>query len=203
MATLSVAADGTAVVATLGAPFFRSRSAAPARWCGWRCLTTPLTVRLSVAPLLGVRDLPSRALCRAYEVVPSAGKGGVLCVVEGVVVVEFALGLACHLAEDAYVRVAHGRGPLRSGTRIDTATACGSGWGMSSSVKTLNPTVSCRLEARGGSPQSGHAPRCAAAAGVKRSRQGGQQRWITGSPRVLSGQAAPALGADPVHHRVV
>jgi hypothetical protein len=141
-----------------------------------------MTVRSPVASLLGVRDPRTRALCRAHEVVPSACGRGVLFVVENVVVLEFALGLARDLAEDAYVQVAHGRARAGSGTWIDTATACGSEWGRSSSLKSLNPTVSCRLDARGGSPQSGHAPRCAAAAGVKRSRQFGQQRWVIADP---------------------
>jgi len=55
----------------------------------------------------------------------------------------------------------------------------------------------------GESPHSGQAVMYAAAAGVKRSRQRGQQRRIIGSQRVLSGQAVPTCWADAVHHGVV
>jgi len=51
--------------------------------------------------LLGVRDAPACALCRAYEVVPSACERGVPCGLDGVVVLEFELGLTRHAAKDA------------------------------------------------------------------------------------------------------
>jgi hypothetical protein len=138
----------------------------------------PTTVRSSVATSLGVRDLGTSARCRAHQVFPSACGRDVCGVLGDVVVLELLLGLARHLAEDAHVQVTHGRRRSGSGTGIDTATACGGEWGTSSSLKILNPTVPRRLDARGGSPHWGHAPRYAAAAGVKRSWQFGQQRWV-------------------------
>jgi hypothetical protein len=85
-----------------------------------------LAVRSSVAPLLGVRDARTRALCRACEVVPSACGRGVPCGLDGGVVLEFALGLARHLAKGCYVAVAQGRVGSGSGTWIDSATTSGS-----------------------------------------------------------------------------
>lgn len=81
---------------------------------------------------------------------------------------------------------------------------------MSSSLMILNPTVPFRLEGRGGSPQSGQAPRCAAAAGVKRSRQCGQQRRLmaevtTGSFRAggtrTRGRPGSSRGGLSARHR--
>jgi hypothetical protein len=60
-----------------------------------------MTVRSSVAPLLGVRDPRMGARCRAREVFPSVGGRGVPGVVDCVVLFELALGLSCHLAKDA------------------------------------------------------------------------------------------------------
>jgi hypothetical protein len=65
----------------------------------WRVIA--LAGRLSVAPLLGGRDARTCARCRAYEVVPSACGRGVPCGLDGVVVLEFALGLARDVVKDA------------------------------------------------------------------------------------------------------
>ena len=144
-----------------------------------------MSVTTPVATLLSVRDLPSRALCRAYEVLPAVGGCHVPGVVESVMVVELGLGLARDLAEDAYVRVAHGRAPPRSEIGIATATARGSEWGMSPSSTSLNPSVPRRAKARRASPHSGQAPRSAAVAGVRRSLQFGQPGWVMA--RVIAG----------------
>ncbi len=161
-----------------------------------------MAVSSSGAPLLGVRDPGTSALRRAREVLPSAGGGDVPGWLGGVVAAELSLALARHLVEDAHVQVGHGRARSGSGTGIDTATASGSEGGTSSSPKSLRPTVARRLDARSGSPHSGHASRYAAAR-MKRSRQGGQQRRVIGSPRVLSRQPTPASRTDPVHHWIV
>ncbi|HET6869862.1 MAG TPA: hypothetical protein VFH80_28375 [Solirubrobacteraceae bacterium] len=97
--------------------------------------------------LLGGRDLTTHAIDRVFEVIPTAGGRGVPCGLKGVVVVELALGLARHVAQDAHVAVGHALPPPRSGTGIDTATACSGDGGTSSSLKTLNPSVPSRLDA--------------------------------------------------------
>ena len=118
----------------------------------------------------------SRRCCS--EGLASGFGGRVHDVVDSVVFVELALAPVCHQAEDAYVLVGHDRGLSGSGIGSTLATASGSERGTSSTVKTRKPTVPSRLDGCGGSPHCGQATRYAPAAGVKRSRQGGQQRWI-------------------------
>lgn len=111
-----------------------------------------------VAALLGVRHSRTRAVCRAHEVVPSAGRRGVRRMVEGVVIVEFALALAVDLAQDAEVHVVHDRAPVGLGDVIETAVAYGSSWGRSSGPTRRKPTVRSRLAAGCGElPHSGQA----------------------------------------------
>ena len=103
---------------------------------------------------------------------------GVSDVVDRVVVVELALRLVRHEPENADVPVGHDRAP-GSGNAIETAVGWGSSWGRSSGPTRRKPKVRSRLVIGWGeSPHSGQAVMYAAAAGVKRSRQAGQQRWV-------------------------
>ena len=55
----------------------------------------------------------------------------------------------------------------------------------------------------GESPHSGHATMYAAAAGVKRTRQAGQQRWVTAGITMCPSRVAVPLWARPAHDGVV
>ena len=132
-----------------------------------------------VAPsLVGVRDARSGPGRSSLEVFTSSCRCGVSDVVERVVVVELALRLVRHQPENADVPVGHDRAP-GSGNVIDTAVAYGSSWGRSSGPTRRKPTVRSRLFIGWGeSPHSGQALMYAAAAGVKRILQRGQQRLV-------------------------
>src|SRR5437588_2911747 len=123
---------------------------------------------------------------------------GVSDVVDRVVVVELALRLVRHEPENADVPVGHDRAP-GSGNAIETAV----GWGRSSGPTRRKPKVRSRLViAWGESPHSGQAMMYAAAAGVKRSRQRGQQRLVmavitAGSSRGGRARTLGRLGSSP------
>lgn len=105
--------------------------------------------------------------------------------------------------EDADVCVGHDRAS-GSGNVIEPAVAWGNSSGTSSGPTRRKPSVPSRLVIGSGERQhSGQAVMYAATAGLKRSRQGGQQRRVMGSQLVLSGQAVPTPWADAVHHGVV
>ena len=118
---------------------------------------------------------------------------------DSVAVAEFALHLLRHHAtSDA--RVGHDRAPHGSGTGSETATACGTEGGMSCGPTRRKPTTCSKLAIRsGGRPHSGHANRYAAAPGVKRSRQLGQQTGVITDPfhRNLKDQSTPPLIPNP------
>jgi hypothetical protein len=183
----------------------------------WGCSST-------VAPCLGVDNARSGSFRRPLEVFASPSRSGVTRVVSRVVLNDLALRIPRQLAENADVRVGHDRVP-GCGIRIETATAWGSSCGRSSGPKRRKPKVLCRLEGCGGSAHLGQATMYADAAGVKRNRQRGQQRWVMRDPfdgslegfarglglepaqtrrlrsrRVLARKAASARRADAVHH---
>jgi hypothetical protein len=79
------------------------------------------------------------------------------------------------------------RSPGKPGTGTATATATGAGSMRSSGVTRRSPTnSSARSIKSGGSPHPGQASRWAATAGVKRSRQLGQQPWVMTDPFIRS-----------------
>jgi len=153
--------------------------------------------------------------------VPPATCGhGFSGVIGRVVIVELALTFLRHEPKDAEMPVGHDRPPPGSGIGIETATASGSERGTSTSLNRRKPIARSRPATGCGTfPHCGQAARYAAAAGVKRSRQSGQQMWVIAdpvsldasrpihhrlsSPAVLSGQSAPARPADTIHHRII
>jgi hypothetical protein len=132
-----------------------------------------------VAPsCVGVRDVRSRAGRRQLEVFTPWYRRGISDLVDRVVVVELALRLVRDEAKDADVRVGHDRAS-GSGNVIEAAIAWGSSSGTSSGPTRRKPSVSLRLVIGWGEPRhSGQAVMYAAAAGVKRRRQRGQQRRV-------------------------
>jgi hypothetical protein len=92
-------------------------------------------------------------------------------------------GFGFHDPKDTQVPVAQDCPPSGSGIGIETATASGSEWGMSSNLNSRKPTASLRLASGcAGSPHCGQTARYAAAAGGKRNRQPGQQTWVIAEP---------------------
>jgi hypothetical protein len=132
---------------------------------------------------LGGIDARSVARRPCLGVVPSFGGSGRLRALGDGVLVEPPSAAAGHHREDARVSVGHG--DLSPNVGTGSATACAtrrpSEW--SSSETRRNPRTRSALgTCSGGSPQSGHATRYAAAARAKRNRQLGQQTWVMNDP---------------------
>ena len=101
---------------------------------------------------------------------------------DGVLGIAIAAPELCDDPGEADRPIVHDR--VRSGPSVSiaTATAAGNASRWSPWVTRRNPTVPSALANWGGSPHPGQASSCAAAAGVKRSRQLGQQTWVKTDP---------------------
>jgi len=143
-----------------------------------------VAVRPPVVPSrFGFRDATSGQNGDPLEVPAAAGGCGFSTVIGRVVIVELPLSLLRHEPKKADMPIGHDRPPPGSGIGIETATASGSGCGTSSSLNRRKPSAPSRpASVWSGQPHSGQATRCAAAAGVKRSRQSGQQTWVIADP---------------------
>ncbi len=148
-------------------------------WIADRSRGQGIRAGLSVASsFVGVRDARSGSRRGSLEVCPPCCGCHVSDEVDRVVLVQLALRMVRHEPENADVWVGHDRA-LGSGNAIKTAVAWGSSWGRSSGPTRRNRRAHSRpATGWGESPHSGQAIMYAAAAGVNRSRQAGQQTWV-------------------------
>ena len=101
---------------------------------------------------------------------------GLAGVIGPVVSVDVLLSFLRHEPQNPQMAVSHVCPPCASGIGIETAIASGSNGGASSGVNSRKPTAPSRPAIGcSGLPHCGQATRRHAAAGVKRSRQSGQQ----------------------------
>lgn len=153
------------------------------RLLSWRCsVWLPMLTSCS-----GVCEAVLGSRRHLFEVFASLSNRSTFDLVNRLVVNEFSLGFVREQAEKPNVGVGHGREPGSDGG-IEMAAAWGRSTGRSSGPMRRKPNVLSRLViCCGGSPHSGQATRYAAAAGVKRSRQRGQQAWVITDPFRLKG----------------
>ncbi len=130
-----------------------------------------------VASGLGVREVCSGLCRRLLELFAPLSRCSIFDLVSRVVVSESPLRSVRQQPEKADVGVGHCR-VLGSGAGIERADTWGSSMGRSSGPRRRQPTALSLVICWGGSPHSGQATMYAAAAGVKRSRQRGQQSWV-------------------------